>query len=122
MKLPNVTRYALTTQVSAAWLKCRSAWMSSSATFTIVESNTTINWPRQTTARAIHARRATGVWDASTTINRHRSRDDLRLHDDPLILLQFWLRWAPSMHRERWSSSLASRRWPFDAATRSNWE
>ena len=33
--------------------------MSSSATFTIVESSTTMNWPRQTTASAIQ--RAGGV-------------------------------------------------------------
>ena len=43
--------------------------MSSSATFTIVESSTTMNWARQTTARAIQARRETFVADATAVID-----------------------------------------------------
>src|SRR5215216_358874 len=63
--------------------------MSSSATFTIVESSTTMNWPRQTTVRAIQARRETCGADARTAIDSQRSKDHLQLYDDPLMVLEF---------------------------------
>src|SRR5437763_10052315 len=63
--------------------------MSSNATFTIEESSTTMNWPRQTTASAIQARRETVGWVASAVIDRHCTKDHPHLYDDPLMVLRF---------------------------------
>src|SRR3954471_1899471 len=57
-KTPNVTRKAFTTQVRSACVKCRSAWIEGSATFTIVVSSTIISCARQTTTSASQRRRS----------------------------------------------------------------
>src|SRR4051794_10501245 len=57
-KPPNVTRKAFTTQVRSACVKCRSAWIEGSATFTIVVSSTIISCARQTTTSASQRRRS----------------------------------------------------------------
>ena len=63
--------------------------MSGSATFTIVESSTTMNWPRQTTASAIQGASRDDRGGGAAV--RHRSslyKDHLHLYDDPLMLLR----------------------------------
>ena len=57
-KLPKVMRKASTTQARLDGVKCRSFWMSGSATFTIDESRAFMNMARQTTTSAHHRTRA----------------------------------------------------------------
>ena len=61
-KPPKNRVYALITHCRPDGLKPRSACMWGSATFTIVTSNTTMNWARASTVRADHGLRLTGSY------------------------------------------------------------
>src|SRR4051794_24662965 len=82
-KPPNVTRNAFTTHVRSACVKCRSAWIDGSATFTIVVSSTIISCARQTTTSASQRRRSSV--GESEGIYRNPGRKELNWRDPPKV-------------------------------------